>query len=206
MNKVLITAGPTREKIDPVRFITNYSTGKMGYLLAELARKKGYNVTLISGPTFLKPPKGVKIIYIESAAELKEEILHYISKVDCLIMTAAVGDYRVNQINKSKIKSKRKINLSLVSNPDILKEAGKRKKRNQLFVGFALETENFVKNGLQKMREKNLDFLIVSSPGFFGEAKRKKIVKLLNKKGEVTDFSLLSKKEVAKKIINEVAH
>jgi len=204
MKKILITAGPTREKIDPVRFITNYSTGKMGYLLAELARKKGYNVTLISGPTFLKPLKGVKLIYIESAAELKEEIFRYISKVDCLIMTAAVGDYRVSQIKKSKIKSKRKINLSLVSNPDILKEAGKRKKKNQLFVGFALETENFVKNGLQKMREKNLDFLIVSSPGFFGEAKGKKIVKLLNKKGEVANFSLLSKKEIAQKILNEI--
>lgn len=204
MKKILITAGPTREKIDPVRFITNYSTGKMGYLLAELARKKGYNVTLISGPTFLKPPKGVKIIYIESAAELKEEIFRYIGKADCLIMTAAVGDYRVSQIKKSKIKSKRKINLSLISNPDILKEAGK-KKKNQLFIGFALETENFVKNGLQKMREKNLDFLIVSNPGFFGEAKGKKIVKLLNKKGEVTDFSLLSKKEIAKKILTVVA-
>ena len=204
MKKILITAGPTREKIDPVRFITNYSTGKMGYLLAELARKKGYNVTLISGPTFLKPLKGVKLIYIESAAELKEEIFRYISKIDCLIMTAAVGDYRVSQIKKSKIKSKRKINLSLVSNPDILKEAGKRKKKNQLFVGFALETENFVKNGLQKIKEKNLDFLIVSSPGFFGEAKEKKIVKLLNKKGEVANFSLLSKKEVAQKILNEI--
>ena len=204
MKKILITAGPTREKIDPIRFITNYSTGKMGYLLAELARKKGYNVTLISGPTFLKPLKGVKLIYIESAEELEEEIFRYISKVDCLIMTAAVGDYRVSQIKKSKIKSKRKINLSLVSNPDILKEAGKRKKKNQLFVGFALETENFVKNGLQKIKEKNLDFLIVSSPGFFGEAKGKKIVKLLNKKGEVANFSLLSKKEIAQKILNEI--
>ncbi len=204
MKRILITAGPTREKIDPIRFITNYSTGKMGYLLAELARKKGYDVTLISGPTFLKPPKGVNLIYIESAAELREEIFRYLSKVDCLIMTAAVGDYRVSQIKKSKIKSKRKINLPLISNPDILKEAGKRKKKNQLFVGFALETENFLKNGLQKMREKNLDFLIVNNPGFFGEAKGERIVKLLDKKGDATDFSLLSKKEIAQRILNKI--
>ncbi len=204
MKKILITAGPTRERIDPIRFITNPSTGRIGYLLTELAKKKGFDVTLISGPTFLKPPKGIKVICIESAKELKKVILRYISQVDCLIMTAAVGDYRPLRIEQSKIKRKKELILSLIRNPDILKEAGKKKRKNQIFVGFALETENFVKNGLKKIKEKNLDFLLVNNPGFFGEAKGKKVVKLIDRKGEIVDLSLLSKRKIAKRILNEI--
>ncbi len=204
MRKILITAGPTREKIDPIRFITNSSTGKIGYLLAELARKKGFKVILITGPTFLRPPEGIKVICVESAKELKKEVLRYISQVDCLIMAAAVGDYRPLRIEQSKIKRKKELVLSLMRNPDILKEAGKRKKKRQVFVGFALETENFVKNGMQKIKEKNLDFLLVNSPGFFGEAKGKKIVKLIKRKGEIVELSTLSKRKIARRILNEI--
>jgi len=204
MKKILITAGPTREKIDPVRFISNFSTGRLGYLLAELAKKKGFGVILITGPTSLKPPKGIKIIYIESAKELKKEVLKYIGRVDCLIMAAAGGDYRPRKIERNKIKSKKKLLLSLVRNPDILKQAGKKKRKNQVFVGFALETENFLPNGLKKMTEKNLDFLVLNNPGFFGEAKERKMVKLIDKKGNLINLSSLSKKQIAKKILDEV--
>ncbi|PIV53338.1 MAG: bifunctional 4'-phosphopantothenoylcysteine decarboxylase/phosphopantothenoylcysteine synthetase, partial [Elusimicrobia bacterium CG02_land_8_20_14_3_00_37_13] len=114
MKKILITAGPTREKIDPIRFITNSSTGRIGYLLAELARKKGFKVILITGPTFLRPPKGIKVICIESAKELKKEVLRHISQVDCLIMAAAVGDYRPLRIKMRKIKRRKELILPLM--------------------------------------------------------------------------------------------
>jgi len=204
MKRILITAGPTKEKIDPIRFITNSSTGRIGYLLAELARKKGFKVILITGPTFIRPPEGIKVICIESAKELKKEVLRHISQVDCLIMAAAVGDYRPLRIKMRKIKRRKELILPLMRNPDILKEAGKKKRKNQLFVGFALETENFVKNGLQKIKEKNLDFLLVNNPGFFGEAKGKKIVKFINRKGEIVELSTLSKRKIAERILDEI--
>ncbi|MGB9677522.1 MAG: phosphopantothenoylcysteine decarboxylase, partial [Candidatus Ratteibacteria bacterium] len=170
--KVLISAGPTREYIDPVRFISNSSTGKMGYLIAEYAKKIGFDVILVSGPTYLRPPEGIKLIKVETAREMQKEILKNFPKADILIMSAAVSDWRPYRKFKNKIKRKKEWILKLVPNPDILKSVAKIKKENQKIVGFALETENIIKNAIKKLKEKKLDLIIGNTPDFFGEGKK----------------------------------
>lgn len=173
--RVLVTAGPTREYIDPVRFISNPSTGKMGYLIAEYAKNIGLDVILISGPTHLKIPEDIKVIKVESAREMYKETIKYFKKIDILIMAAAVSDWRPKRKFKNKLKIKREWNLKLVPNPDILKNISKLKKENQKIIGFALETENIIDNATKKLKNKKLDLIIANTPDFFGDGKRSKV-------------------------------
>lgn len=193
IKKVLISAGPTREYIDPVRFISNPSTGKMGYLIAQYAKKIGLDVILVTGPTHLKVPKKVKVIKVETAYEMKDEILKYFPQVDILIMAAAVSDWRPYKKFEKKLKKNKAWNLKLIPNPDILKEVSKIKKENQKIVGFALETENIEKNALKKLKEKKLDLIIGNTPDFFGEGKKSEVI-FAFKNGKILKYKIKKEK------------
>jgi len=204
--KILITAGPTQEKIDAVRFISNRSSGKMGYSLAEEALLRGGDVTLVSGPTFLLPPAKAKVINVTSALEMREEVLENSKDADIIIMCAAVADYRPSKSFSSKLKKKHeKINIELVRNPDILKELGKRKGK-KLVIGFAAETENFVKNAKEKLEEKNLDLIVVNdvSGRNIGFASDWNQVILVDKKGGIEKTGVLSKREISRIIFDKI--
>jgi len=164
--KVLISAGPTIEKIDDVRFISNFSSGKMGYSLAEEAKNLGADVLLISGPVSIPPPKNVNLIKVTTAQEMYDKIISNFSEYDIIIMAAAVADFTPSEKTEGKIKKKMtgdKLILELQSTKDILAEIGKNKKNNQFLVGFALESENEIQNGWIKMKEKNCDMMVVNS-------------------------------------------
>lgn len=159
---ILVSAGPTREPIDPVRFISNRSTGFLGYEIAREAKRRGHRVILISGPTSLAKPKGVPSIDVVTALQMKKALERNFRRCDCLIMAAAVSDFQVEECAKSKIKRRKKeITLRLKQNPDILRGFG-RKKGKRMLVGFALETENLKKNALSKLRTKNLDLIVAT--------------------------------------------
>ncbi|MFW5787807.1 MAG: bifunctional phosphopantothenoylcysteine decarboxylase/phosphopantothenate--cysteine ligase CoaBC [Halanaerobiales bacterium] len=162
--KILVTAGPTREPIDPVRFITNYSSGKMGYELARMAVRRGADVTLISGPTHLKPPLNTNFIEVNKAREMQKEVLDIINNQQIVIKAAAVTDYRPTKYSKQKIKKDNdSINkIDLENNPDILQEIGNQKKDEQFIVGFAAESDNLIDNAEKKLKKKNLDMIIVN--------------------------------------------
>jgi phosphopantothenoylcysteine decarboxylase / phosphopantothenate---cysteine ligase len=167
--RFLITAGGTREYIDPVRFLSNASSGKMGYALARAALQAGHEVTLITAPTALKPPAGAEIICVESAAQMFAAVKEHFAGCDCLIMAAAVADYTPAHPAKTKLKKQpARLTLELKPTPDILKWAGRHKKRGQILVGFALEDRNLRTNAERKMREKNLDMIIANTPGAIG--------------------------------------
>jgi len=199
--KILITAGPTREYIDPVRFISNPSTGKMGYLIAEECISQGYEVVIISGPTHLKIPSGVRCINVETAEEMKEAVLKIFPDVDVLIMSAAVSDWKPAVRANKKLKRKKAWSLKLLPNPDILKEVAKIKRKGQTVIGFALETTDIVKNAGRKLKEKNLDLIIADTPEFFGEGKASRVV-FIHRDGRVEEFKGIKKEEVARKIID----
>lgn len=168
---LLITAGGTREYIDPVRFITNASSGKMGYALADAAQKAGHKVTLISASD-LQPPVGVEFVGVDSAAEMFEAVKKHFSRSDCLIMAAAVADYTPAKKAKSKIKKQDKpLTIKLKPTADILKWAGKHKKKNQIVVGFALEEKAVRTRAEKKLKEKNLDMIIANTPAAIGSDK-----------------------------------
>ena len=203
---VLITAGPTYEAIDPVRFIGNHSSGKMGFSLAEEAVKRGAKVILISGPTSQKTSnKNIEIHRITSAKEMYEQVFKYYEKVDIAIASAAVADYAPKIVAKEKIKkSEEEFTIELVKNPDILKKMGE-KKTHQFLVGFALETQNEEENAKSKLQKKNLDMIVLNSlrdegAGFQKDTNKVKILT----HSEQKEFSLKSKDEVAKDILDFV--
>lgn len=201
----LITAGPTQEPIDPVRYLSNYSSGKMGYALARAARIKGHRVILISGPTALSKPKGVKSIDVITAREMYSAVMKNYRKADIIIKVAAVADYRPQNVSKSKIKkTKKNLNLKLVCNPDILKELGKKKRKNQVLVGFAAETSGGFKNAFKKLKEKNCDWIVLNQVGKkgtgFGSDFNKVI--LLARNGMGLGLKKGRKTDLASKIIN----
>ncbi|HET8854372.1 MAG TPA: bifunctional phosphopantothenoylcysteine decarboxylase/phosphopantothenate--cysteine ligase CoaBC, partial [Salinimicrobium sp.] len=205
--KILITAGPTYESIDPVRFIGNHSSGKMGYELAGAAAAGGAEVILISGPTYLENPKGnVRVIRVSSAQDMLGAVMKHYSSMDIAIAAAAVSDYRPVNSSQQKIKkTSDKLNLELEKNPDILLSMGQEKK-SQLLIGFALETENEEANATAKLRKKNLDFIVLNSlvdkgAGFKTETNK---ICIIFKGGKQKSFPLKSKKEVAADIINEI--
>lgn len=168
----LITAGGTREYIDPVRFISNASSGKMGFALARAALGAGHKVTLIAAPTTQRPPSGGRIIKVESAVEMFEAVKKHFSRCDCLIMAAAVSDYVPVRQAKSKIKRAGKsLTIRLKPTADILKWAGAHKKRNQIVVGFALEDKRLRERAEKKQKEKNLDMIIANSIAAIGAEK-----------------------------------
>ncbi len=162
---IVITAGPTREAIDPVRFLSNRSSGKMGYALAEVASQLGAETTLISGPTDLAVPEGVSLIKIETTAELHLAVKKAFGKADCLIMAAAPADFAPDLTHTRKIKkSDNELSLSLKPTVDILKDITRKKKKGQVVVGFALETDNGLANARSKLKDKNLDMIVLNSP------------------------------------------
>jgi phosphopantothenoylcysteine decarboxylase / phosphopantothenate---cysteine ligase len=203
---ILITAGPTREKIDPVRFITNHSTGKMGYAIAEEARALGANVTLVTGPTNVAYPTGVHVIPVESAQEMYEQVMKHYPDMDVVIKSAAVADYRPKIVHGQKMKKQPgDAVIELERTIDILKTLGE-KKEKQLLVGFAAETEKVAEYAQKKLREKNADMIIANNicekgAGFGGDTN---IVTMYKRTGEVKELPLLSKREVARRILKEI--
>lgn len=203
---VLITAGPTYEPIDPVRFIGNHSSGKMGFSIAEEAANRGAHVILISGPTNLQPAhSNIKLHRVSTAKEMFAETLQHFEYADIAIASAAVADYAPKEIATEKIKKNdESLTIELIKNPDILKTMGERKTR-QVLVGFALETQNEEENAMAKLEKKNLDMIVLNSlrdegAGFQGDRNRIKIMT----KNTTKSFDLKSKKEVAKDILNFV--
>lgn len=166
--KLLITAGPTREPIDPVRFISNYSTGTLGNILAKAARARGHQVTLISGPTGIPCPAGVKKVDVETAEQLHQQVVKGLPRADALIMGAAVADFRPIRVASRKIKrtgavgSLRLWQLELVENPDIVADAARRRRPHQAVIGFALETEGLLSNARRKLVGKHLDAIVAT--------------------------------------------
>lgn len=204
--KVLITAGPTCEAIDPVRFITNHSTGKMGYAIAGEAVNRGAEVLLISGPTKLKVPKGVNAEFITSTQEMYDKVMEHFEAADIIIKSAAVSDYRPKKVAQEKIKkSDGEFSLTLERNKDIAFELGKIK-GNKILVGFAAETQDLIKNAKSKIKKKNFDFIIANDltqeGAGFGEDTN--IVRIIDNKGNILELPKISKKEVAKEILNQV--
>lgn len=204
--KILITAGPTYEKIDPVRFIGNYSSGKMGYALAEECASRGAEVILVSGPVDIKTQHpGIHIIPVESAQDMYEASVKYFPESDGAILCAAVADFTPENPATSKIKrEKEDMILQLRPTRDIAAELGKMKKENQLLAGFALETDNEENNALSKLQRKNLDFIVLNSlrkPGAGFRTDTNQIT-IIDKTGNKTDYSLKSKQEVAKDIVD----
>jgi phosphopantothenoylcysteine decarboxylase/phosphopantothenate--cysteine ligase len=208
--KVVVTAGPTRERLDPVRFLTNHSTGKMGFALAEAAQALGAETTLISGPTHLTPAADVRFVSVESTAELFRAVKKAFKNAHCLIMAAAPADFKPSVKAAQKMKKNRLAdsNLVLTLEPtvDILKEIGKFKKPGQLVVGFALETEDAVSNARQKLKEKNLDMIVVNQPGAkTGFESDTNQVMILRPGRKPEQWPLMSKREIAFKLLEKIA-
>jgi phosphopantothenoylcysteine decarboxylase/phosphopantothenate--cysteine ligase len=204
----LVTAGPTYEAIDPVRFIGNHSSGKMGFAIAEELSEMGANVTLITGPTSLRlTDKSIKRIDITSAKEMLQASLSIFLKSNIAILSAAVADYRPAEVSDIKIKKQdSELNLNLVKTVDILATLGREKKPGQILVGFALETNNEIENAIAKLQKKNLDFIVLNSlrdegAGFKNDQNK---ITIIDKKLSQESFLLKSKKDVAKDICKKV--
>lgn len=201
--KALVSAGPTYEAIDPVRFIGNHSSGKMGYAIATQLEELGADVTLVSGPSALKLPKGVDTISVTSAAEMLHACEEHFEAADIVVMSAAVADYTPVEVASQKIKKKEnEFSIELKKTVDILSTLGAKKKENQLLVGFALETNNELENAKDKLIRKNLDFIVLNSmqdkgAGFATDTNK---VTIIDRSGNTREFSLKSKEEVAKDI------
>ena len=206
--KIVITAGPTYEKIDPVRFIGNYSSGKMGFALAEVCAERGAEVELVTGPVSLKTVHpAIRRTNVESAQEMYDAVVRMYPDADAAIMCAAVADYRPQERAEKKIKRNTDdMTLTLVPNPDIAAALGQIKQPGQLLVGFALETDNEEQNALSKMQRKNLDFIVLNSlqdagAGFRCDTNR---ITILSRDGERQSFGLKPKKEVAGDIVDKL--
>jgi len=199
----LITRGGTREYIDLVRFISNASSGKIGYALARAALKAGHKVTLITAPTTQRPPSEAKLIKVESASQMFEAVKQHFSRCDCLIMSAAVADYTPVKQAKTKIKKTGKsLTIKLKPTVDILKWAGKHKGKNQVVVGFALENKAIRTRAEKKLKEKNLDMIIANTPASIGADKSTVEIKIRERKW--LKLPKASKATVAQKIISLV--
>lgn len=205
--KVLITAAGTIEPIDPVRYIGNRSSGKMGYAIAEEAARRGAEVTLISGPSALSVDGGVRLVNIETAEQMRTAVLDAFADSDIIIKAAAVADYRAKSVASNKIKkSGDALTLVLEKNPDILLELGERKAPHQVLVGFAAETQNLLTYAKEKLQRKNLDMLVandvtVENAGFNADTN---LVKLLYRSGEIEDMPMMRKSELAKVLLDKI--
>lgn len=212
-----MTAGPTREAIDPARFLTNPSTGKMGYALAAEALARGAEVTLISGPTSLVAPSGVSLVRVTSADEMFNATLNQAQGADLVLKAAAVSDYRPEQRARGKLKKEvlrkkaarlgggeRALSLRLVPTPDILEEVGRRKKPGQILVGFAAETGDLEANARKKLLKKNLDMIVANRIGGEGEGFEADTNRalILDREGRRSDLPLMSKGEMARVILD----
>jgi len=201
---VLITAGPTRERIDPVRYLTNRSSGRMGYALAEAALRRGARVLLVSGPTSLTPPGAAEVIRVESTEEMRDAVLKLLPQATIVIKTAAVSDYRPKSTASQKIKRKGPMTLELEATPDILKELSL-EKGSQLVVGFAAETENVLENARQKLVSKHLDAIVVndvSREGIGFDSDRNAVT--IISRDEVVEVPETTKWEVAQRVLDQI--
>lgn len=206
--KVLVTAAGTIEPIDPVRYIGNRSSGRMGYALAEEAVARGAEVVLVSGPSALKPPSGLKqFVSVETAAEMREVVLREAETSRIVIKAAAVADYHPKHVSEQKIKKNdEELSIRLEKNPDILKELGQRKRPEQILVGFAAETQNLLQYAREKIEKKNLDFIVandVTKPGA-GFNTTTNTVKIIARDGSIEEVPLMTKREIAKRIFDYV--
>lgn len=207
--KIIITAGPTREPLDPVRYMTNHSSGKMGYSIAKEAKDRGADVILITGPTSLIPPKDIDVIKVNTTEEMLKAVDKYFDVSDVLIKSAAPVDYKPETVSPIKIKKREnevdELNIKYIKNPDIAAYFGK-KKKNQIMVGFAAETNNMYEYALEKLKKKNLDFIVANDiteegAGFNIDTN---IVTIIDKDGNSKQYPLMEKKEVARTILNKV--
>jgi phosphopantothenoylcysteine decarboxylase/phosphopantothenate--cysteine ligase len=201
---VLITAGPTREKIDPARYLTNRSSGRMGYAVAEAALRRGARVLLVSGPTALTPPGAAEVTRVESAEQMRDAVLDLLPHATIVIKTAAVSDYRAKNVSEQKIKRKGPITLDLEPTADILKEISARK-RSQIVVGFAAETENVLENARQKLAAKHLDAVVVndvSREGIGFDSDRNEVTIITH--DEIVQVPETTKWEVAQRVLDQV--
>ena len=203
--KIVISAGPTREAIDPVRFITNRSTGRMGYAIAAAAVERGWETVLVSGPVNLEPPVGARVVPVESAAEMAQAVKSAAVAADIVIMAAAVADYRPKIYSTSKVKkSDGDLVIELERTEDILLSLGQMKKPGQILVGFAAETDDLIANAQGKLERKNLDWIaanIVGVPGR-GFAAETNAITLLGRDGRRIDLTLKSKSDLAKELLD----
>lgn len=206
--KIIVTAGPTIEPLDPARYITNHSSGKMGYTIANLASIRGAEVVLISGPTYLEPPKNVKLVKVNTTKEMFDAVKEEFDTCHVLIKAAAPLDFRPEKVFDEKIKKKdedEELNIKYIRNPDIAKYFGNRKK-DKIVVGFAAETNNLVQHAKEKLKKKNLDFIVannIKDPGA-GFKTDTNIVTIIDKDGTVTDHPIMSKEKVAEIILDKV--
>ena len=204
--KVVISAGPTQESIDPVRYITNHSSGKMGYAIAKAARNMGAEVTLVSGPTNIKKPYCVKVVDVKSADDMYHAMIKEADDASIIIMSAAVADYSPVSVADEKIKKNdNDLTLELKKNKDILFELGQNKKENQLICGFAMETQDLIENATKKLIKKNCDMIVANhlkteGAGFKGDTN---VVSMITIHG-IKEYGLLSKEELAYEIINQL--
>ena len=204
---ILITAGPTQEPLDPVRYISNRSSGKMGYALAEVAAVRGARVILVSGPVHLNPPRGVEVISVRTAQEMRDAVFEHLSEAGIVIKSAAVADFHLSRVPGQKVKkTAARVSLELDPTPDILAELG-RKKGDRLLIGFAAETENLVQEARRKCESKNCDMVVgnfvggVSDTGF--ESDQNEVV-LVRRSGEPVEIPRASKREIAGRIFDEI--
>ncbi len=207
--RVLVTAGPTYEKIDPVRFIGNYSSGKMGYAIADEFSRRGADVTIVSGPVSVKSQCGACVVHVESALEMHDAVMEHLDETDVAIMCAAVADYRPASVADKKIKREKSDvpEIRLVKNPDIAASVGQKKRADQLLVGFALETDHAEENALDKLARKNLDMIVLNSledkQSGFGVDTNK--VTIVDRDGSMLRLPVKSKLDVAKDIVDKVS-
>lgn len=205
--KILITAGPTREALDPVRFLTNHSSGKMGYALAEAARDLGASVTLVSGPVALPAPDGLELLRVESAADMFDAVRTRSAQQDVIIKAAAVADYTPSQVAGQKMKKKDgELSIELKRTQDILAYLGEHKPSHQILVGFALETNNALENARNKLQRKHLDLIVLNTledagAGFGVDTN---VVTLIDKHGKEDRLPIQSKKAIAKAILDRI--
>ncbi|MCX7919837.1 MAG: bifunctional phosphopantothenoylcysteine decarboxylase/phosphopantothenate--cysteine ligase CoaBC [bacterium] len=204
---VLVTAGPTVEPIDPVRFISNPSSGKMGFALARVAKSRGATVILISGPTQLRVPFGVTYIQVKTAQEMLNAVNQYYPQSQIVVMAAAVADFRPKKMSKRKVKKEiAELSIPLERTPDILAELGKRK-GNKILIGFAAESDDIISNAQEKLKKKNLDFIVandISQPGI-GFGSDTNAVILISRKGDVEEIPQMTKEEIAERILDKIA-
>ena len=204
---ILVTASRTVEPIDPIRYLSNRSTGKMGFAIAQAAFSRGAKVTLISGPSSLEPPRGINFISVDNASQMRNQVKNNFRKADCLIMAAAVSDFAPLKTVPDKIKKDQaELVLKLKKTPDILKEMGKRKGK-KILVGFSLETENEIENSKSKLKEKDLDLIVVNNPNQSGAGFEvdTNIAVIIDKKGKIQRLPLMRKRDLADKILDKVA-
>ncbi|NLY85204.1 MAG: bifunctional phosphopantothenoylcysteine decarboxylase/phosphopantothenate--cysteine ligase CoaBC [Tissierellia bacterium] len=208
--KIIVTAGPTIEPLDPVRYMTNHSSGKMGYSIAKEAVDRGAEVVLISGPTSLEPPKGVEFLRVKTTEDMLKAVGRYFDSCHVLIKSAAPVDYRPENVSSTKIKKKKgtdEIIIKYIKNPDIAAYFGKMKK-NQIMVGFAAETENLFQYAEEKLKEKNFDFIVANDVSKEGAGFNvdTNIISIIDKNGEITNYPIMDKTRVARIILDKVKY